>query len=562
MNIPPIVIRMLVLGSIAAGVVLGILAALTVLGAPVDALVKWVALAILAVPFVLIIRRIWAFPASIVLQLLSVALIVIVNWPALFAFGDGALNTVFAPGTRQMNVVECYTDPGCSVVYPIVFAALVFFIVLTSFAYTTLLERRLLAFFQNRVGPNRVGPQGFLQPAADGVKLIFKEDIMPAGADRPVYLIAPLLKTVPVLVILAVLPLGPHIRIPWFAPSLGDVWYNVPLALSDPNVGVLWLLAITSLGTYGVALAGWASDNKYAMLGGLRASAQMISYELSLGLAIAVPILLAGSLSVVDIVSQQKMIWEWYVFQNPLAAGILFIALLAEVNRAPFDLPEAEQELTAGFMTEYSGMKFAMFMMGEYLGMIAVSWIAVSMFFGGYQDGFGLVDSVPILGPLVVIGKIVLTLMAMIWIRATLPRIRYDRLMHFGWKVLLPLSLVAVCWTAISVVIGEVFQSTGVYSLVSGIIFALVIIGAYLLLRRSDDSDQDELDPMITGERSGIGYAALQVVGGILAGPFVIYNFTLKVLDDLAGADPDGTPASTTAIEEVKPSDNKPSQTK
>lgn len=559
MKIPPIVIRLLVLGAIAAGIVLGILAALTVLGAPVDSLSKLVALAILAVPVALIYRRIWAFAAGVVLQIISVILIVVVNWPAIFAWGDGALNFIFAPGTRQIKVVSCYSDPGCSIVYPIVFAALLFFVVLTGFAYTTLLERRLLAFFQNRVGPNRVGPLGFLQPAADGVKLIFKEDIMPAGADRLVYLIAPLLKTVPVLIILAVLPLGPHLRIPWFAPSLGDVWYEVPLALSDPNVGVLWLLAITSLGTYGVVLAGWASNNKYAMLGGLRASAQMISYELSLGLAIAVPILLAGSLSVVDIVSQQKMIWEWYVFQNPLAAGILLVALLAEVNRAPFDLPEAEQELTAGFMTEYSGMKFAMFMMGEYLGMIAVSWIAISMFFGGYQDGFGLVDSIPILGPLVVIGKIVLLLMVMIWIRATLPRIRYDRLMHFGWKVLLPLALVAVCWTAIAVVVGEVSGSPLVYGVVSGIIFAVVVIGGYLFLRRAGEpeDDEDELDPMITGERKDIGYAALQVVGGIVAGPFVLYDAALKFLDGLAAADPDAPPS--TAIEEVKPSDNKPS---
>lgn len=559
MKIPPIVIRLLVLGAIAAGIVLGLLAALTVLGAPVDSLSKLVALAILAVPVALIYRRIWAFAAGVVLQIISVILIVVVNWPAIFAWGDGALNFIFAPGTRQIKVVSCYSDPGCSIVYPIVFAALLFFVVLTGFAYTTLLERRLLAFFQNRVGPNRVGPLGFLQPAADGVKLIFKEDIMPAGADRLVYLIAPLLKTVPVLIILAVLPLGPHLRIPWFAPSLGDVWYEVPLALSDPNVGVLWLLAITSLGTYGVVLAGWASNNKYAMLGGLRASAQMISYELSLGLAIAVPILLAGSLSVVDIVSQQKMIWEWYVFQNPLAAGILLVALLAEVNRAPFDLPEAEQELTAGFMTEYSGMKFAMFMMGEYLGMIAVSWIAISMFFGGYQDGFGLVDSIPILGPLVVIGKIVLLLMVMIWIRATLPRIRYDRLMHFGWKVLLPLALVAVCWTAIAVVVGEVSGSPLVYGVVSGIIFAVVVIGGYLFLRRAGEpqEDEDELDPMITGERKDIGYAALQVVGGIVAGPFVLYDAALKFLDGLAAADPDAPPS--TAIEEVKPSDNKPS---
>jgi hypothetical protein len=208
-------------------------------------------------------------------------------------------------------------------------------------------------------------------------------------------------------------------------------------------------------------------------------------------------------------------------------------------------------------------MKFAMFMMGEYLGMIAVSWIAISMFFGGYQDGFGLVDSVPILGPLVVIGKIVLLLMGMIWIRATLPRIRYDRLMHFGWKVLLPLALIAVCWTAIAVVIGEVFQSTTVYAVVSGIIFAIILIGGYIFLRRAGEGqeDEDDLDPMITGERRGVGYAALQVVGGIVAGPFMLYNLTLKILDSLAGADPDGNPPPTTAIEETKSTD-KPSRAK
>src|SRR5690606_37729534 len=295
------------------------------------------------------------------------------------------------------------------------------------------------------------------QPAADGVKLVFKEDLIPAGASKAVYLLAPLIKTLPILLLFGVIPIGPSIIVPWFAPSLGDVWFRVPLGLADPNVGLLWLLALTSIGTYGIVLAGWASNNKYAMLGALRASAQMISYELAFGLSLAVPILLAGSMSLGDIINDQVMIWEWYAFQNPLAAIILIIAVFAETSRAPFDLPEAEQELTQGYQTEYSGMKFAMFMMAEYLAMIAVSALVAATFFGGYHDGFGLVTVAPILGPLVMGGKIVLMLIFMIWVRATLPRIRYDRLMQFGWKILLPLALLAVVWTAVTVVISDVF---------------------------------------------------------------------------------------------------------
>jgi NADH-quinone oxidoreductase subunit H len=534
--------RILVTGAIVAGLVLGALAALTILFAPTDTIGKFVALLILAIPTVLILQRRQAFIAAVVLQILAVLFIVIVNWPAIFAWGDGALNYLFAPETRRIEPIQCYSDLGCATVYPIVFSLILFFVVLTSFAYTTFLERRVLARLQHRVGPNRVGPGGWLQPAADGVKLIFKEDIMPAGADRPVYLLAPILKTVPTIIILAVIPLGPDILIPWFAPSLGDVWYRVPLALTDPNVGVLWLLAITSLGTYGVALAGWSSDNKYAMLGGLRASAQMISYELSLGLAMIVPILIAGSLSVGDITRDQNMIWNWYIFQNPLAAAILIVALLAEVNRAPFDLPEAEQELTAGYMTEY-------------LGMIAVSAVFAALFLGGFNDGFGLVNQIPILGPLVMAGKIFLLLFLMIWIRATLPRIRYDRLMNFGWKVLLPLALLAVCWTAIAVVIGEVAGSPVVYGVISGIIFVLVLGGAYYALRRSGQAEveeTDDIDPMISGERRGVGYAVLNVVGGILAGPFVLYNLLIKGLDNLSKMGQDAEPSQTTAIESTE----------
>jgi NADH-quinone oxidoreductase subunit H len=324
-----------------------------------------------------------------------------------------------------------------------------FVVLLTGFAYTTVLERRFLAFLQARVGPNRAGPYGLLQPIADGIKLIFKEDVTPARAEKVIFWAAPVIKTVPALIVLAVVPFGPEIAVPWFDGQ----WYRLSQGLIDVNVGVLWLLGITSIGIYGVVLAGWSSNNKYAMLGGLRSSAQMISYELSMGLAMVVPVMLAGSMSVGNIIDAQNdaPILGWFVFQNPVAAAIMAIALLAEVNRAPFDMPEAEQELTAGYHSEYSGMKFAMFYLAEYIGMIAVSVIGAALYFGGYH--FAYVDEAPLLGPVVFGLKVVLLLVVMVWVRGTLPRIRYDRLMAFGWKVMLPLALVAVAWTAVAVVL-------------------------------------------------------------------------------------------------------------
>jgi NADH-quinone oxidoreductase subunit H len=460
-------------------------------------------------------------------------------WASILGAINDALTWIFNPNrVPAADAIQCRTHSGCSTLQSIIFSLVFFFVVLTGFAYTTLLERVVLARLQQRVGPNRVGPGGLLQPAADGLKLIFKEDITPSGADKPVYHIAPMLKAIPPLILLAVVPLGPDLIIPWFD---GNV-YQVPLGLIDVNVGVLWLLAVTSIATYGVVLAGWASNNKYAMLGGLRASAQMLSYELSLGLTMAVPVLIVGSMSIGDIIREQRMFYEWFVFQNPLAAGILAIALLAEVNRAPFDLPEAEQELTQGFMTEYSGMKFAMIMMAEYLGMIGISVVISALFFGGYQDGFGIVDSLPILGPLVFIGKTILFLFLMIWVRATLPRIRYDRLMALGWKVLLPLSLIAVSWTAVATLIGDTANSTLVYGIVSGAFFLVVVVGGYLVLSRGETTPAEpswDDDPVITGERRGIGWILLQVLGGIIAIPFALYNFTLKQLDNLASLAPE-----------------------
>jgi NADH-quinone oxidoreductase subunit H len=431
-------------------------------------------------------------------------------------------------------IVQCSASSVCSVVHPIVYGIILTLIIVTGFAYTTLLERKILAWLQQRVGPNRVGPFGLMQPAADAVKLIFKEDIIPDNANKPVYYLAPMLKAIPVLVVVAVIPIGPNILIPW----LDGLWYEVPLGLSDVNVGILWILGITSIATYGIVLAGWSSDNKYAMLGGLRASAQMISYELTMGLSMAVPVMIAGSMSIGEIVNNQKYIWDWYVWQNPLAAGILLVALFAEVSRAPFDLVEAEQELTAGFMTEYSGMKFALFMMAEYMGMVVVSMIAISLFFGGYH--LFPVDSVPLLGPLVLIGKVVLFLSFFIWVRGTLPRVRYDRLMALGWKVMLPLALVAVAWTAIAVVLRE--TSLTLYVVVSAIFFVVVVGGGlyFLSADRGEGSEKQEADllddPVVSGERKGWGWVLLNLVGGLIAVPFLIVGGIINALEKFGNA--------------------------
>lgn len=316
------------------------------------------------------------------------------------------------------------------------------FTLLTGFAYLTLFERRLLAKIQTRVGPNRVGPWGLLQPAADGIKLIFKEELIPDRADKTLFVLAPIVTLIPALIIMAVIPFGPDLQV--FGRTVSQS------IAANINVGVLYLLAVSSIAVYGIALAGWSSGNKYALLGGLRAAAQMVSYELALGLAFVVPILLAGSMSIQDIVAAQDGFTRWFVWKQPLGFLILFIASVAEINRAPFDMPEAEQELVAGFHTEYSGMKFALFFMAEYIKMIAVSAIAATFFLGGYWGPF--VEQFPLLGPVYFGIKVVGLLFVFIWLRATLPRIRYDRLMQLGWKVLLPLALLTVVWTAAYVV--------------------------------------------------------------------------------------------------------------
>jgi len=318
---------------------------------------------------------------------------------------------------------------------------------LTGFAYMTWIERKAVARLQTRYGPNRVGRFGLLQPLADGIKLFFKEELIPAQADRVIFVLAPIITVVPALLIFAVIPMGGAIRV-------GGT--EIALGLADINVAVLYVLATTSIAVYGIALAGWASNNKYALLGGLRSTAQMISYELPLALAIVGVLLLSGSMSLNDVVGRQEKIGVWFVFVQPIAGFIFLITALAETNRAPFDLPEAEQELTAGYHTEYSGMKFALFFMAEYIKMIAVSALAVTFFFGGWLPPFpnllrGLWEAVggfTWLSPVWFGAKALLLLMMMVWIRATLPRLRYDQLMHFGWKFLLPLALLNVVLTA------------------------------------------------------------------------------------------------------------------
>ncbi len=332
-------------------------------------------------------------------------------------------------------------------------------VVITGFAYTTLLERKVLARMQARVGQNRAGYlplpgrgkkerkllAGFMQPAADAVKLFFKEDPTPGKVDKVVYNLAPMLAVIPAILILAVIPWAG--KIPGLVPARYDYFAIVP----GLNVAVLFILAVTSISVYGIVLAGWASNSKYAILGGIRASAQMISYELVMGLTIIIPVMLANSMDLGVIVQGQQN--GWYVFLAPLAAIVFCIAVLAELQRSPFDLLEAEQELSAGFNVEYAGMRFGMFFMAEYMKMVSLSAIAATLFFGGYRGPF--VDQIPVLGFVYMFIKIFIGLFLMIWIRATFPRLRYDQLMAFGWKKLLPIAVLQFVILAIFLVMKE-----------------------------------------------------------------------------------------------------------
>ncbi|OGC92102.1 MAG: NADH-quinone oxidoreductase subunit H [candidate division Zixibacteria bacterium RBG_16_53_22] len=313
----------------------------------------------------------------------------------------------------------------------------IFVALLTTIAYTTYLERKVVAHIQHRIGPNIVGPFGLLQPVADAVKLLFKEEIKPAKADQFFYTIAPMLSFITACMTIAVIPVGNWLEI-------GGK--RIELLISDINIGILYIFAMSSLGVYGIVLAGWSSNSKYSLLGGIRSTAQMISYEVSLGLGIIGVLLLSQTLSVAEIVRQQSgSIFNWYFFKQPIAFFVYFISAIAETNRSPFDLPEAESELVAGYHTEYSGMRFGIFYLSEYANMITVSAIAASLFFGGWNG--------PILPPVLwFVIKVVIFLFIYVWIRGTLPRFRYDQLMRFGWKVMFPLGLANLIITALILV--------------------------------------------------------------------------------------------------------------
>ena len=332
---------------------------------------------------------------------------------------------------------------------------LVVFILLTGVAYTTWLERKVVGHIQNRWGPTRVGPFGLLQPLADGVKFILKEDMVPDNVHKGLYILAPMLALAMSLISIAIIPFGETITIKGHETALQITGVTQGAGhAADINIGLLIILGVTSIGVYGVALAGWSSNSKYALLGSLRASAQMISYELALGLSLIGVLILAGTFSLRGIVDSQSGTWwwhipRWYIFPQLIAFFIYLMAAYAETNRIPFDLPEAETELVAGYHTEYSAMKFAMFFMAEYLNMITVSCIATLLFFGGWH---GPLVGPPLLRSLLPIFwfavKIFFFMFLYIWIRGTLPRFRYDQLMAFGWKFLLPLAIANIIVTS------------------------------------------------------------------------------------------------------------------
>jgi NADH-quinone oxidoreductase subunit H len=331
-----------------------------------------------------------------------------------------------------------------TVIIPLVKILIVLNAVLVAVTYMVLLERKVIAWVQVRLGPMRVGPYGALQPIADAVKLLLKEDITPARADKYVFTAAPIIALVPALIVFAVIPFGPEVEI---------FGHKVTLYITDINVGLLYIVSVSSIGVYGLILAGWASNSKYPLLASLRASAQLISYEVAVTMTLVSVIVTAGSLSMVQIVEAQRSAGVWFGFIQPVAFLIFFIGGLAETNRAPFDLPEAEQELTGGFHTEYSGMRFALFFLAEYANMIVVSSVATTLFLGGWLRPFPNVAALAFLDLIPAwiwfFLKTFVFLYIFLWVRATLPRYRYDQLMALGWKVLIPLAIANVVVTGI-----------------------------------------------------------------------------------------------------------------
>jgi NADH-quinone oxidoreductase subunit H len=374
-------------------------------------------------------------------------------------------------------------DSGVFVIATLVKMIVVFSILMTAVALLTLAERRISAWIQDRHGPNRVGPQGLLQPAADGLKNFMKEETYPEAAYKPLFILAPILTFIPALTTWAVIPFG--------AP-LPTRWGRIDMVLADLPVGFLFILAISSLGVYGIVLAGWASNNKYALLGGLRSSAQMISYEISLGMSTIPVLLLAGNVTLASIVTQQAY-GGWNVVNLTIAFFIFLVASFAETNRLPFDLPEAESELIAGYHTEYSAMKFALFFIAEYANMVTASALMVTLFFGGWDVPFTGHDNIgpfsgwlTLLSVLIFLAKVLFFLFFFMWVRWTLPRFRYDQLMSLGWKFMLPLALGYIIVIAAVILILDTAGITrgAMYSSILGAVNIALVMIVFSILDR------------------------------------------------------------------------------
>ncbi len=406
--------------------------------------------------------------------------------------------TVLAQGTSGGDNLSAFgQDPAWLWILK---SVLIFALLVVLTLFNIWFERRVVARMQHRVGPNVWGPFGLLQSLADGVKLALKEDIIPKAADRAVYVLAPVISTTTAFAAFAVIPFGPVVTVPFT-----DI--QTPLQLTDLPVGILFVLALSSVGIYGIVLGGWSSGSTYALLGGLRSSAQMISYEVALGLSFVAVFLYAGSLSTSEIVTAQERLWFGIIL---IPSFVIFIvSMVGETNRAPFDLPEAEGELVGGFHTEYSSLKFALFFLAEYVNMVTVSAVATTMFLGGWQAPWPLGGPIwaganegfwPVLW---FIGKILVFMFMFIWLRGTLPRMRYDQFMKFGWKVLIPVSLV---WIVAVAAIRSVTLSGGFDRryLIAAAVVALVLFVALSLIgeRRAPEKEQEaeeEFDPFAGG---------------------------------------------------------------
>ena len=361
---------------------------------------------------------------------------------------------------------------------------IVFTVYMLGVAYLTLAERKISAWIQRRLGPNRVGPRGLFQPLADGLKNIMKEETMPAHVNKAIFVIAPMLSFIPALLVWAVIPFAA----PWASP-----WGRIEMVFADLPIGFLYILAISSLGVYGIVLAGWSSNNKYALLGGLRSSAQMVSYEISLGMSLIPVLLLAGNVTLSQIVNQQAQMHLWNVLVLSVSFVTFLISSFAETNRLPFDLPEAESELITGYHTEYSAMKFSLFFIAEYANMVTASALIATLFFGGWDIPFMSTDNtgavaglLVLLSALIFIAKVMFFLFFFIWVRWTLPRFRYDQLMSLGWKILLPIAIayIIIVATLILVLDAAGLQRGFTYGLILFAVNAVLLFLLFFVLDR------------------------------------------------------------------------------